>query len=52
MVWKNNIFIKKWSDDNLISQQLRDFLNNNAIEDFKIVMMTDTKIEIIYLEKK
>lgn len=52
MVWKNNIFIKKWSDDNLISQQLRDFLNNNAIEDFKIVMITDTKIEIIYLEKK
>lgn len=48
IIWKYTNFYKYNSDDGIVSEKLCVFLNENDIEDFKIIQMRNNYIEIVY----
>jgi len=51
MTWKTELFFKPEDEDNSLmnkEQQLKDFLNQERIEEFTILTSNNEYIEIIY----
>jgi len=48
MKWNSKFFIKYDTESDFIMYKVEKFLNENKIEDFKIVQMRDGWLEIVY----